>query len=118
MSEVQNAKIMVRSYGDKDWREPSHDERGAALAIAMGEFVNYGIGSQEKYFVDEIHRQHRTLQGGIFRLFWALVKGTAKRYKDAPTVWFDARNESTGTFSARLVELEEQGDLRVYLPYI
>ena len=52
-------------------------------------------------FVDEVMRDHRTLQQGLMRYVWALMKAWAK-CKDHGR--FDGRNDDTVTFAKKVVD--------------
>ena len=52
-------------------------------------------------FTDEIMRDHRTLQQGLMRYIFALLKAWAKAKKDG---WFDLRSEDTVNFAESVAE--------------
>ena len=81
---------------------------------ACKQFMLYlnNYGCDEKGFLEEFARTHRTLQQKTFGLMFKLVKHQAEQYKQGN---FDLRNEQAGKVCARIVdEMEDQ----LFMPFI
>ena len=82
----------------------------AKLAVeALSDYSNYGHKS--KFIVDEVSRQHRTLQQSMFRTMWKCIE----HWASLDSGHYDLRNEGTVLACKELIKVFPNGP---YLPLV
>jgi len=84
----------------------------AEAAKAMSDFVN-NMSLNERAFVEEMNKEHRTLQQSFTGLCFAWIRHCAEKYEKG---LYDGRNEAACKLSAEIVENVE--DMQYNLPFV
>jgi len=89
--------------------EMSERKSGKVMAEELAQFVNGASRSEKEAFVNQMLREHRTLQQSTMALMMKLIEGWAL------TENYDGRNENTGLLSKKILLSLKEG---YYLPLI